>query len=233
MEFRGEVSDEALRDAYRDCDLLVAPSRFESFGLVFVEAMMAGRPVVALDQGAAPEVVGDDGAGVLVDEDTSALIDALTALIDDPQRRRRLGEAGRHRFMASFTVSAMADAFEDHLRSCSTVRLGDERCRVSPGAARVVLADATVGVDLDAAWVELVGLPAGRTTLVVWLEAEAHDVTVAIDGWTATVRPGTAACFHHLLLPTRVGSPVRVTGGAGATFAAVHVVAGGRGDGLG
>ena len=51
---------------YLTCDVFVAPSRFESFGLVLLEAMRLGKPVVAGNAGGMREVVGDDGAGVLV-----------------------------------------------------------------------------------------------------------------------------------------------------------------------
>ena len=57
VDIRGEVDDDELWALYDAADVLVAPSRFESFGLIYVEAMMAGLPVVAVDAGAAPEVV--------------------------------------------------------------------------------------------------------------------------------------------------------------------------------
>ena len=58
----------------------VAPSRFESFGLIYVEGMMYARPVVALRSGAVPEIVEHGVDGVLVDEETAAaLADALSA----------------------------------------------------------------------------------------------------------------------------------------------------------
>ncbi|MEI2654264.1 MAG: glycosyltransferase family 4 protein [Microthrixaceae bacterium] len=94
MTFRGEVSDEEVVDAYRRADLFVAPSRFESFGLIFVEAMMAGTPVVALDAGAAPEVIGATGAGALTAPDSASLASTLAELVGDSDRRARMSIVG-------------------------------------------------------------------------------------------------------------------------------------------
>ncbi len=87
-------------------DVLAVPSRFEAFGLVAVEAMHAGVPVVASDVDGLPEVLGD--TGVLVPpEDAGALHAALAALLDDPERRARLGAAGRARALSLFSPGAM------------------------------------------------------------------------------------------------------------------------------
>lgn len=89
-------------------DVLAVPSRFEAFGLVAVEAMHAGVPVVASDVDGLPEVLGD--TGVLVPpEDPAALHAALAALLDDPDRRARLGQAGRARALRLFSPAAMVD----------------------------------------------------------------------------------------------------------------------------
>lgn len=112
VEIRGEVDDEELWELYRGAGVLVAPSRFESFGLIYVEAMMAAVPVVALDAGAAPEVVEADRTGLLVAADAAALRDAVVELAVDPGRRSRMGLAGRARYLERFSVTSMADAAE-------------------------------------------------------------------------------------------------------------------------
>ncbi len=112
VEVLGEVDDDRLWELYRSADVLVAPSRFESFGLIYVEAMMAGIPVVALDAGAAPEVVVDGSTGVLVAADADALATAIVELASDPERRRALGLAGRRRYEEHFSVQRMADGIE-------------------------------------------------------------------------------------------------------------------------
>ncbi len=112
VEMPGIVDDDELWDAYRRCDVFVAPSRFESFGLVYVEAMMAGRPVVALDAGAAPEVVVAGATGELVEADADALAAAISALLADPALRHRMGAAGRRRFEEHYSAAAMAERVE-------------------------------------------------------------------------------------------------------------------------
>lgn len=92
--------------------VLALPSRNEGFPLSIVEAMLAGRPVVATAVGSVPEAVDGD-VGVLVPpDDVAALRDALRALSKDEPRRRALGEAARRRALDSFTAAAMARRFE-------------------------------------------------------------------------------------------------------------------------
>ncbi len=94
VHFRGSVSDEELDLAYRAAGVFVLPSTQEGFGIVFLEAWRHALPVVAAEAGAATEVVG--GRGVLVPAgDERSLARALIALLDDPERRRSLGLAGR------------------------------------------------------------------------------------------------------------------------------------------
>lgn len=121
VDIRGEVDDEELWALYRDAGVLVAPSRFESFGLIYVEAMMAAVPVVAVDAGAAPEVVDHGSTGVLVQPEAAALADALVELCTDPGARTAMGRAGRIRYLERFTVSSMADASESLLDGLRTV----------------------------------------------------------------------------------------------------------------
>src|SRR5262249_33699930 len=66
ITFHGRVEEHELREFYRDCDIFVAPSRYESFGLVFLEALMFGKPVIGCDAGGGPEVVTDGETGYLV-----------------------------------------------------------------------------------------------------------------------------------------------------------------------
>ena len=61
----GRVSETQLEELYRQCDVFVAPSRYESFGLIYLEAMRHAKPVVACDAGGIPEVVTDGVTGLL------------------------------------------------------------------------------------------------------------------------------------------------------------------------
>lgn len=88
----------SLRCAYDSADVFVMPSRQEGFGIVFLEAMAAAKPVVGAARGGATEVIADGETGFLVDYgDVSALADRLTTLLADDDLRRRMGEAGRRK----------------------------------------------------------------------------------------------------------------------------------------
>ena len=88
-------------------DLFVHPARWEGFGLVLLEAMSAGLPIVTTRVGAIPEVIGADGLLVAPD-DARALADAVASLVTDPDRAAALGAAGRERLCRRFSPAEMA-----------------------------------------------------------------------------------------------------------------------------
>lgn len=109
----GSVSDAELQRHYAQCDIFVAPSRYESFGLVFIEAMRAGKPCVAIRAGGVPEVITDGVTGLLVPTpDADGLSRALARLIGDPRLRNELGANALHAFGARFTTGAMVAGCE-------------------------------------------------------------------------------------------------------------------------
>jgi glycosyltransferase involved in cell wall biosynthesis len=88
--------DAAVAQWYRRAAIFCLPSVQEGFGIVFLEAMAAGLPIVATSAAAVPEVVPHGAVGDLVPPgDVQALAAALAALLASPARRRTLGEAGR------------------------------------------------------------------------------------------------------------------------------------------
>jgi phosphatidyl-myo-inositol dimannoside synthase len=117
VELLGDVTRERLAEEYVNADLFCLPSIQEGFGIVFLEAMAAGLPVVACRAAAIPEVVRDGLTGVLVPpRDPTALADALEQLARDRGRARRLGEEGRRR-VAEFAPRRVAERFLDAVRS--------------------------------------------------------------------------------------------------------------------
>lgn len=105
-------------------DLVVHTMPHESFGRVFVEAMAARKPVVAFASGGANEIVVDGGTGVLVPSgDLAAMARSICALLDDPERRRRLGAAGRDRVESLFTLDrhcrAVFDLYSELLKGAN------------------------------------------------------------------------------------------------------------------
>lgn len=118
VHFYGKVDEECLRRHYADCDIFVAPSRFESFGLIYVEAMMFGKPSVGCDVGGIPEVVSHEVTGLLVPPNNpDALRSALEALIRDADLRLQYGSAGRKRYEQLFSDVTMADSSVDLYRA--------------------------------------------------------------------------------------------------------------------
>ncbi len=94
-------------------DVVALPSRAEGFPLSLVEAMLAGRPVVATRVGSIPEAVEDGVSGLLVPpDDPSALAAALHRLLSASDAAAAMGEAARDRARGQFTDTAMACAFE-------------------------------------------------------------------------------------------------------------------------
>jgi glycosyltransferase involved in cell wall biosynthesis len=113
----GDLSRERLAEEYVSADIFCLPSVQEGFGIVFLEAMAAGLPVVACRAAAIPEVVLDGTTGVLVPpREPSALAEALEQLVRHPERAARLGEEGRRR-VAAFTPRHVAERFLDAVRS--------------------------------------------------------------------------------------------------------------------
>jgi glycosyltransferase involved in cell wall biosynthesis len=104
----GRVGDVAWW--YRRAELLVHPARWEGFGLALLEAMLAGKAVVATRVSAAPEIVVDGETGLLVPpNDSEALADAVLGLLADPTRAAAMGEAGLTRARSEFSVAKMAE----------------------------------------------------------------------------------------------------------------------------
>lgn len=104
----GPVPHETLPAIYAAADVMVAPSPYEAFGLVYLEAMACGAVPVACAAGGAPEVVVDGETGRLVPPgDGRALAAVLAELVDRPATRRRLQEAGRRHVTRDFSVPAV------------------------------------------------------------------------------------------------------------------------------
>jgi len=95
VTFVGAQPQERLRTWYVAADASVLPSYYESFGMVALEAMACGSPVIASRVGGLQTTVRDRVTGVLVpDHDAAALADALARVLDDPDLRWRLGREG-------------------------------------------------------------------------------------------------------------------------------------------
>jgi MMP alpha-(1->4)-mannosyltransferase len=110
VTFTGKLSPENLRREYHSAQVTVVPSLYEGFGLPAAESMACGTPVVATSAGALPEVVGEDGAGILVPpRDAKALAMAIRQVLEDRGQRERMAKAGRERVENLFSWRKVAE----------------------------------------------------------------------------------------------------------------------------
>lgn len=94
--FAGRTDDKQLASYYESCDIFVMPSSGEGFGVVFLEAMAFGKPVIGGNHGGTPEVVTEGMTGFLVEYgDVSTLTDRIVRLLSDEELRTRMSEASR------------------------------------------------------------------------------------------------------------------------------------------
>lgn len=108
--FHGELPNAALPDLYHDADIFCVPSRYESFGIIFIEAMRYGLPVIALDIGGARDIIENEVTGILCARESSAAIQAeLERLVMDKSLRTRIGKAARKRFLQVYENEIVID----------------------------------------------------------------------------------------------------------------------------
>ncbi len=108
--FTGELDDADLGRRYGSSDIFALFSQYEAFGLVYFEAMLCGLPVLTHEVGANRELL-THGAAVVPRADMEAAAGELARLVNDPDHRRRLGEAGREYASRDFTWAAVADKY--------------------------------------------------------------------------------------------------------------------------
>lgn len=121
IKCHGVVSNDELHRHYEFCDIFVAPSRYESFGLIYLEAMRFGKPCIGCTVGGVPEVVIDGETGILVPlEDYPALEASIDRLIVDAEYRAELGKSGKKRMQDLFSIGIM-------VKNCSDVYGGQKR----------------------------------------------------------------------------------------------------------
>ena len=109
VQLKGELRGAALRAAYQRADLLVLASPREGFGIVCLEAMRCGLPVVASTDGAAPELVEHEEHGLLVDPtDHRAFVATLRRVFAEPSLLPTIGTAAHARALRHPTWASTA-----------------------------------------------------------------------------------------------------------------------------
>jgi glycosyltransferase involved in cell wall biosynthesis/GT2 family glycosyltransferase len=232
VRFTGPVDGDELAVLLGEADAAVLPSRFESFGLVYVEAMAAGLPVVALADSGAEEVVTAGVTGFLCPPDPEGLAAAILALAADPVEAAELGRRGRGRFEREFTVEAMADRFLALFSAVRARRPGSPEWPADTDRL-VRLADGNPGHRLERGEQMRLDVPRGRCTVVVagLGDADPSSVAVVAGGQEALVEVRGEE-FHHVVLRTGAAE-VEVSVRSGPPVGLAALVVADAADGVG
>jgi phosphatidylinositol alpha-1,6-mannosyltransferase len=117
VHFLSGLSFQELAACYEACEMFALPSRGEGFGLVYLEAMAHGKPVIGGAHGGAPEVIEDGVTGYLVPHgDAAQLATSIQTLLSDPALAQKMGGRGRQRVEREFRFSAFAKSLKKILR---------------------------------------------------------------------------------------------------------------------
>jgi glycogen(starch) synthase len=125
IHFTGWLSPSELAKWYRNVDVLVVPSRYEPFGMVVLEGMLHGLPIIAADVGGPREILDHERTGLLFPpKNVEALAKALLRLIGSPALRKRMGTAAgqevRQKWLWRYSVRKMQDVYLEALESSRT-----------------------------------------------------------------------------------------------------------------
>ncbi len=123
VHFMGNLSDEDLKSSFADCDIFVLPSveKSEAFGIVQIEAMIYGKPVINTDlKTSVPYVSLDGETGITVHAgDVNELAEAINKLVSDDNLRTEYGKSAQKRVLENFDINMMC---ENVLKQCKELR---------------------------------------------------------------------------------------------------------------
>lgn len=125
VEFRGKTIGRKKMEAYKDADIFVFPTSFsiETFGLVNIEAMDAGLPIITTPRGAIPEIVQDGINGFLVPEqNVEAVSEKIILLADNASLRFEIGKINRKKFKENYTIDRFSDRWINLIEKLSNLR---------------------------------------------------------------------------------------------------------------
>jgi hypothetical protein len=177
VSFAGAVSDDRLHELYARADVVCQPSRYESHGIVLIEAMMFGRPIVTTSGGGIPEVVEPDGNALLAAPgDATSLARCLRAMLESPPLRDRMGHRSRELYATRFEIGVVA---RDMTALFETAARAHAETPVEPSAASML----AVALDERAA--------AAERRLQTW-QTYAHDLEADRDAQRARAEAAEA-----------------------------------------
>ncbi|MCG2796679.1 MAG: glycosyltransferase [Actinomycetia bacterium] len=117
--FLGRVSGEELVKWYNRVEVMVVPSIFEGFGIVCIEAMACGTPVIATECPGVVDIIDDKRNGILVNRNRSELAGAITELLGDKELRNAMARAGREDVIERFSWNVIVEKFVKVYRQAS------------------------------------------------------------------------------------------------------------------
>ena len=127
VTWKASLAHSEIAAEMRAADVLLLPSLEDAFGLVTLEAMASGLPVVVSDHCGSSELLADGAAGIVVPAaDTEALANAVQLLLEEPQRRRAMGLEGRRRMVAGRTWEGYGHCVLDRIGRQSAQRASAE-----------------------------------------------------------------------------------------------------------
>lgn len=110
--YLGQIFGEEKRLLYKESDVFVFPTQNECFGLVILEAMQFGLPIVTTDEGGIPEIVNDGESGFICEKSNPPMLaDYIESLLKDRELRIRMGKSGADLYQRNYTL----EIFENHL----------------------------------------------------------------------------------------------------------------------
>jgi hypothetical protein len=126
VRFLGHVPYDQLPLYYSGCDVFMAPSLYEPFGMVYLEAMACSRPTIGCHSGGVPEIIRDGESGLLVPPgNAEALAESACTLLADPERARALGERAREAVLADFSLPVIAARTEARYQAIAAQHAAD------------------------------------------------------------------------------------------------------------
>lgn len=111
VRFLGKRAD--IAELLLACDIVIQPSRLEAFGYSIIEAMAAGKPIVATNVGGIPELIENGITGLLVRPDPNEIAQGIATILADDDLGRELGQAARENYLSHYTTAAMIDRYLD------------------------------------------------------------------------------------------------------------------------
>jgi glycosyltransferase involved in cell wall biosynthesis len=133
IEFRPGPSDQELRRLYEDCYAVLFPPLNEDFGIVPIESMAFGKPVIAVNRGGPTETIEHGVQGFLVEPSPEAFAEHMAELYFDPQRARVMGRMGFHR-ASLFSWDHFAGRIDDILEEVAGTKAARRSAECMPAS---------------------------------------------------------------------------------------------------